>query len=98
MPEPLSQEAVQSALSRLPDWSFAEDKITKTFVLKHFREAVAFIGRIGFEAEQLNHHPELHNVYRTVTVSLSTHDCGNRVTDKDIALAEKIEHIVADKG
>lgn len=91
MPTALSDDAINNALAALPGWSFADDKLTKTFKLVDFRAALAFIVRIGLEAEVANHHPELFNVYSTVTISLCTHDAGNKVTQKDVDLATAIE-------
>ena len=93
MPEPLSNDAIQAALADLPGWSFADDKLAKTYKLADFREALAFIVRIGLEAETANHHPELFNVYSTVTIALNTHDAGSKVTQKDVELARAIEGI-----
>lgn len=91
MSEPLSQDSIVVALNDLPGWSFADDKLTKTYKLADFRAALAFIVRIGLEAEVANHHPELFNVYSTVTISLCTHDAGDKVTQKDVDLAAAIE-------
>ncbi|MBX2852785.1 MAG: 4a-hydroxytetrahydrobiopterin dehydratase [Phycisphaeraceae bacterium] len=93
MSTPLANDAINAALSDLPGWSYADDKLTKTYKFNSFREALAFIVRIGFEAEAANHHPELFNVYSAVTVSLNTHDAGGKVTQKDVALAGEIERI-----
>lgn len=91
MPTPLTDDAIQSALSGLPGWEYTDGKLTKTYRLGNFREALALIVRIGLEAEAINHHPELFNVYSFVTVSLWTHDAGNAVTQKDVDLATAIE-------
>ena len=70
---------------------FEQDRLRKTYIFKNFREAVSFIVRMAFYAEELDHHPELHNVYNRVTVSLTTHDAGNKVTGMDVSLAHAIE-------
>ncbi|MEM9346685.1 MAG: 4a-hydroxytetrahydrobiopterin dehydratase [Planctomycetota bacterium] len=93
MSEPLPNDAIQAALPDLPGWAFSEDKLTKTYKFHSFREAMGFIVRIGFEAEAANHHPELFNVYATVTIALNTHDAGSKVTQKDVDLAAAIERI-----
>jgi 4a-hydroxytetrahydrobiopterin dehydratase len=41
-------------------------------------------------AEKMDHHPEWSNVYRTVDVTLATHDAGG-VTEKDIAMARAMD-------
>ncbi len=53
---------------------------------------MAWMARAAFEAEHLNHHPEWSNVYNRVEVRLTTHDTGG-LTDKDIALAERMEKV-----
>lgn len=93
MSEPLKPEALDAARAELPGWTVDEDALSKTFELKDFREAVGFIVRLAFEAESLNHHPELQNVYNRVVVRLTTHDAGNRVTTKDLELARAIERL-----
>ena len=49
--------------------------------------------RVAFEAEALDHHPDWTNVYQRVTVRLSTHDAGGRVTVHDVELARRIQGI-----
>ena len=93
MAEPLDGQQLSAALAELPGWEADGDTITKTYAFSSFREAVSFIVRIAFAAEAANHHPELRNVYSRVRITLATHDAGNRVTAKDIALAREIEQI-----
>ena len=50
------------------------DAIQKTFVFANFVEAFGFMTRAAIHAEKLNHHPEWSNVYKTVNVTLTTHD------------------------
>jgi len=90
--DPLSTEEIEAALATLPDWRFENDRLVKRFQFSSFREAMSFMVRLSFEAETLNHHPELINVYNRVDVVLTSHDAGNRVTSRDIALARSIEH------
>ena len=90
---PLDSATLEAALAGLPGWSRAGDSIEKQFEFDDFRAALAFMVRVGFEAEALDHHPELRNVYNRVTVGLSTHDAGDRVTEMDLELARNIEGI-----
>lgn len=60
------------------------------FLFNDFVEAMAFINEVAIWSEKHNHHPELFNVYNKVNISLSTHDAGNIVTEKDEKLAAKI--------
>ena len=56
---PLSSEQIQDTLADLPGWTFEANALTKTYTFSSFREAVSFIVRVAFSAEELNHHPEL---------------------------------------
>lgn len=93
MAEPLSESDIKQALNSLKGWEFGDDKISKEFSFNNFSEALGFIVRIGLEAEKQVHHPELFNVYNTVKISLSTHDAGDKVTQKDLDLAKAIESV-----
>ena len=72
-------------------WKEENNSLKKTFTFKNFSQAFAFMTRVALIAEKMNHHPEWRNVYNTVEVSLSTHDAGNIVTEKDKKLAEQID-------
>lgn len=91
--DPLSDADIDDALDDLDGWSHADDKIQKTYEFSDFREAVSFIVRLSFYAEEMNHHPELENVYNTVSIALTTHDAGGQVTAMDIELASAIEDL-----
>jgi 4a-hydroxytetrahydrobiopterin dehydratase len=94
MPQKLSAEARKSALAKLQGWSDADgrDAIRKTFVFKDFNAAFGFMTRAALVAEKLDHHPEWFNVYKTVEVTLSTHDAGG-VTELDVKLAETMDKL-----
>ena len=55
---------------------------------------MAFLNRVAEVAEAHGHHPEIFNVYGTVRLTLTTHDAGNTVTDKDHQLAAAIDTVV----
>ncbi|CAJ0824876.1 11877_t:CDS:2 [Entrophospora sp. SA101] len=60
-------------------WEILQDRdaIKKTFKFKDFNEAFGFMSRIALKAEKMNHHPEWFNVYNTVEITLTTHDCNS---------------------
>ncbi|MGV3523849.1 MAG: 4a-hydroxytetrahydrobiopterin dehydratase [Candidatus Sericytochromatia bacterium] len=91
MSHALSSAEIETALQQLPGWTYTEQALQKQFVCENFREAISFIVRLSFHAEELNHHPELKNVYNQVDIRLTTHDAGNQVTAKDLELAQAIE-------
>jgi 4a-hydroxytetrahydrobiopterin dehydratase len=89
MAQKLTGDARKSALSKLSGWSEVQgrDAITKKFVFKDFNEAFGFMSRAALVAEKMDHHPEWFNVYKTVEVTLCTHDAGG-LTELDAKLAE----------
>ncbi len=93
MSNPLPPDEITSACAKLPGWTFANDALTKNFTFHSFREAISFMSRVAFEAEELNHHPEWTNVYNKVAVRLNTHDAGNKVTRNDVELATRMQKI-----
>jgi 4a-hydroxytetrahydrobiopterin dehydratase len=94
MAQKLTGDARKAALAKLAGWSEVKDRdaITRTFVFRDFNEAFGFMTRAALIAEKLDHHPEWFNVYKTVTVTLSTHDAGG-LTERDIKLAEAMNRL-----
>jgi len=94
MPAKLTGEAREAALAKLTGWSevAGRDAIAKKFVFKDFNQAFGFMTRAALVAEKMDHHPEWFNVYKTVEVTLSTHDAGG-VTELDIKLAEAMDRL-----
>ena len=94
MAQKLSADARKAALAKLHGWSEVNgrDAITKKFVFADFNAAFGFMTRSALVAEKLDHHPEWFNVYKTVDVTLSTHDAGG-LTDLDVKLAEAMDEM-----
>ena len=95
--EKLTGEARNAALAKLSGWSevAGRDAITRTFVFKDFNAAFGFMARVALVAEKMDHHPEWSNVYKTVAVTLSTHDAGG-LTELDVTLAEAMNKLAAE--
>src|SRR3978361_594731 len=98
MAHKLTADARKAALAKLAKWSdvAGRDAITRKFTFKNFREAFAFMTKVAEVAENMNHHPEWFNVYKTVEVTLSTHDAGG-LTELDTKLAAEMDQL-ADAG
>ncbi len=94
MADKLGGEARKAALAKLTGWSEAQerDAITKKFVFADFNAAFGFMTRAALVAEKMDHHPEWFNVYKTVEVTLATHDAGG-VTERDVKLAQAMDRI-----
>lgn len=78
------------------EWELSDNQLKKTFEFKSFEAAMDFMQRATRVIAELDHHPEWTNVYNLVQVSLSTHDAGNVVTQKDYSLAEALDAVFLD--
>ena len=83
-----------AALRELKGWSedAKRDAIVKTFTFGNFVEAFGFMTKVALIAERMDHHPEWSNVYKTVSVLLTTHDAGG-LSMKDVALARAMDAV-----
>ena len=92
----LEGAARKQALAELKEWRETEGRnaVARKFVFKDFNEAFGFMTRAALVAEKIDHHPEWFNVYKTVEVTLSTHDAGG-VTERDVELAAAMDQIAS---
>jgi 4a-hydroxytetrahydrobiopterin dehydratase len=86
----LDEAAIAAALARAPGWTRAGGEIKRTYELRDFRAALAFVNRVGELAEAAGHHPDIDIRYNRVTLVLATHDAGG-LTTKDFDLARVID-------
>ncbi len=93
MAEKLTDRSVLEPL-RATGWAEVDgrDAIAKEFTFANFVEAFGFMSRAALWAEKLDHHPEWFNVYKTVTVTLSTHDVDG-LSDLDVKLAKAMDKL-----
>ena len=94
MDQPLKIDEVNDAIKILPGWEFVNGRIRADFQFNTFIEAFSFITAVALESEKMNHHPEWSNSYNKVHIELVTH-ASQGVTEKDILLARKIQHLAA---
>jgi len=96
MADKLSDDARRTGLAALPAWEVTpgRDAIRRVFTFRNFNEAFAFMTRSALMAEKLDHHPEWSNVYKTVDVTLSTHDADG-LTELDLKLARAMDKYAA---
>lgn len=86
----LINQELEEAKNKLPTWQFESNTLKQSFKFKSFIDAFAFMTKVAFEAEKINHHPDWSNSYNTVKISLTTHSSGG-ISELDIALASKID-------
>lgn len=94
MPESLNTADREARLPSLMQSGWhpvaGRDAIRKIIKFRNFSEAWAFMNRVALFAEKIGHHPEWRNVYGTVDVTLTTHDC-NGLSLLDIDMATRID-------
>lgn len=79
-------------------WQEKDGALYRKFEFKDFKEAFTFMNRVAELAEERQHHPRWHNAWNTVEVWLSTHEAGDKVTEKDQSMAKAIDGIYSGKA
>ena len=93
--ERLTGEELRLRAEALPDWRVRDEHhLSKTFLFPDFATALAFVNRVGEEAERQGHHPDIHLAWGRVDVETWTHDAGG-ITESDFALAGAIDRLLA---
>ena len=94
MVEKLTEDERKAVYAELNEWTPVEgrDAIQRKFVFSNFNKAWGFMTRVAVEAERRDHHPEWFNVWATVDITLSTHECDG-LSMRDVALARFIDKI-----
>jgi 4a-hydroxytetrahydrobiopterin dehydratase len=92
MPKRLNASEIERHLERLTGWVKDEGKLKKEYKFTNFIEAFAFMTRVAFLAEGMNHHPDWANVYNRVSISLTTHDVGG-ISELDVEFAERLTDV-----
>jgi 4a-hydroxytetrahydrobiopterin dehydratase len=88
----LSRVDAEARLKELKGYSLEGDAIRKQYTFGSFREAISFVVRLAFDAEEADHHPDILINYKRVTLTWSTHSAGG-LTDKDFAGAKSADRI-----
>ena len=100
----IPQEEFASILRTLPGWtevasplpgheSLKQIELHKSFEFASFRDAIEFMHDVSDSVVKMQHHPRWENIWRTVTVWLSTWDIGHKPSQLDVDLAREIERI-----
>jgi 4a-hydroxytetrahydrobiopterin dehydratase len=88
---PLTHAGIAPLLAQLQGWQVEDDKkLTKSYKVKNFVEAVDFVNRITPVAEAENHHPDLYVRWGEVRIDLWTHKIDG-LTESDFYMAAKID-------
>ncbi|GFH39004.1 4a-hydroxytetrahydrobiopterin dehydratase [Streptomyces pacificus] len=96
--EPLPQKEIEDRLRELPGWSQEGDRIARTYRLGGHFAATALVVHIARIQEELDHHSDLLLGYSTVDLTVNTHSAGGAITERDFALAHRVEGVAASHG
>jgi pterin-4a-carbinolamine dehydratase len=102
LPRPLTAEEVRKELEALPNWKIVSSplpgeyprtrtELIRRFKFKRFDRAIAFMQAAVPHIDKVNHHPRWENVFKTVSVWLSTWDSGHVITKLDFDLARYLD-------
>jgi 4a-hydroxytetrahydrobiopterin dehydratase len=89
-----SEDEIKERLQReLPKWYYEDGWLRRKYRTEGWKGTLMVVNAVGHLAEAAWHHPDLTVSYAFVIVKLVSHDAKG-VTDRDFALARKIEDVV----
>ena len=86
----LTEDALRSELTTVPDWAHVGDSIKRTITRADFGAAMLYVGAVAYVAGEADHHPDILIQWNKVTLTLSTHSAGG-LTARDFAVARTID-------
>ncbi len=86
----LDPSAIDVALRTIEGWTLEGAAIRRQFTLASFPDAIAFVTRLAFAAEAVDHHPDILINYKRVTLTYTTHSEGG-LTRKDFDGAQRAD-------
>lgn len=84
-------------MQNLPSWELDGETLRRQFTFQGFADAVAFVVRLGFDAEAADHHPDILIQYKRVTLGFTTHSAGG-LTSRDFDGARAATELAARMG
>ncbi len=93
----LTEPEIVAGVGGLPNWRREGDELVRTVRLETFRDAIALVNRVADAADEADHHPDFEINWRNVTFRLTT-KASHGLTAKDIAMASRIDGLVAEAG
>jgi 4a-hydroxytetrahydrobiopterin dehydratase len=93
----ITHEDARGLMQNLPGWSLEGETLRRRFTFPGFADAIAFVVRLGFDAEAADHHPEILIDYKRVTLGFTTHSAGG-LTKRDFDGAEAASALATRMG
>ncbi|MFE3198412.1 4a-hydroxytetrahydrobiopterin dehydratase [Embleya sp. NPDC059237] len=94
---PLADDRIAELLAELPGWQRVGDAIERTYT-QAYHETLHLAMYVGAKAREIGHHPDIHITWQRIRFSVTTHDAGNRLTERDFELARWIDAIAEGHG
>lgn len=91
----LTENEIEKNLREVPDWKHLTEQrlIERQFTFKDFREAMGFLVRVAFEAEEMDHHPDITLSYKRLRLQFTTH-ASHGLTAKDFEMAKRVDALL----
>lgn len=86
---PMSIEQAEEMMAQVPGWELQENKLTRRFRFKDFKEAMAFVNKVADLAESEGHHPDIYISWNRVRLELTTHAIKG-LSENDFIMAAKV--------
>jgi len=87
----LKGRALEKLHQQVPNWKVEnEHHLHREFSFPDFRQALAFVNRVGEIAEQEGHHPDILLAWGKAAITLWTHKIDG-LTESDFIMAAKID-------
>ncbi len=93
---PLDEAAARKLLVETPGWTLTHDaaRIERKFSFRDFKEALAFVNRVGALAEDEGHHPDIMFGWGYCMVVFYTHKIKG-LHENDFIMAAKVNALAA---
>ncbi len=90
---PVAGKELEDLAKQVPEWKVVEEHhIVRSFTFPDFRQALAFVNKVGEVAESQGHHPDILLAWGKAEISIWTHKI-NGLTESDFILAAKIDKL-----
>ena len=88
------EKQINEFIDAHPDWYLEDDQLVAGFEFESFAGVEALISDLMLVIQKHDHHPTVTFTYSTVEIKTTTHDTGNTVTEKDLALAAEVSSLL----
>jgi 4a-hydroxytetrahydrobiopterin dehydratase len=93
----IAPEEARRLMQNLPGWELDGETLRRQFTFQGFADAVAFVVRLGFDAEAADHHPDILIQYKRVSLGFTTHSAGG-LTERDFDGARAASELAGRMG